>query len=226
MARRSPRLWTEVWTESSCPYEVQKQSCSEVSTSWSLLSWPGNLSTMLMWFRCCLQNPVGSRQSVKGEIGFNFRASWDRSRGYWASTSIVQGREDPVAEIGKLNLDAYHAKINKNPQHRNFTKKKKKKFGDTFIFFLISISVDKLAVNNTLCLIKAVKRTMDWNYLVLLFAGWRTMASFSNLTIGIALASFTTFQLLFHVLSSWLSTRITPGFNNLSQKRKIEWNSR
>ncbi|NXS00873.1 TM56B protein, partial [Oxylabes madagascariensis] len=52
------------------------------------------------------------------------------------------------------------------------------------------------------------------------------MASFSNLTIGIAVASFTVFQLLFHVVSSWVSTRITPGFNNLSQKRKIEWNSR
>ncbi|NWQ66762.1 TM56B protein, partial [Neopipo cinnamomea] len=52
------------------------------------------------------------------------------------------------------------------------------------------------------------------------------MASFSNLTIAIVVASFTVFQLLFHVLSSWVSTRITPGFKNLSQKRKIEWNSR
>ncbi|XP_056353537.1 TLC domain-containing protein 4 isoform X2 [Oenanthe melanoleuca] len=52
------------------------------------------------------------------------------------------------------------------------------------------------------------------------------MASFSSLTIGIAVASFTVFQLLFHFLSSWASTRITPGFKNLSQKRKIEWNSR
>ncbi|XP_009684284.1 TLC domain-containing protein 4 isoform X3 [Struthio camelus] len=52
------------------------------------------------------------------------------------------------------------------------------------------------------------------------------MASFSNLTIGITVASFAVFQVLFHVLSSWVSTRITPGFNNLSQKRKIEWNSR
>ncbi|NXC20087.1 TM56B protein, partial [Corythaeola cristata] len=52
------------------------------------------------------------------------------------------------------------------------------------------------------------------------------MASFSNLTIGVAIASFTIFQLLFHVLSSWVSTRITPSFNDLSQKRKIEWNSR
>ncbi|XP_064371954.1 TLC domain-containing protein 4 isoform X2 [Dromaius novaehollandiae] len=52
------------------------------------------------------------------------------------------------------------------------------------------------------------------------------MASFSNLTIGIAVASFAVFQVLFHVLSSWVSTRITPGFNSLSQKRKIEWNSR
>ncbi|NXD38870.1 TM56B protein, partial [Copsychus sechellarum] len=52
------------------------------------------------------------------------------------------------------------------------------------------------------------------------------MASLSNLTIGIAVASFIIFQLLFHFLSSWASTRITPGFKNLSQKRKIEWNSR
>ncbi|XP_010226730.1 PREDICTED: transmembrane protein 56 isoform X2 [Tinamus guttatus] len=52
------------------------------------------------------------------------------------------------------------------------------------------------------------------------------MASFSNLTVGIAVASFAVFQVLFHVLSSWVSTRITPAFNKLSQKRKIEWNSR
>uniref|UniRef100_A0A8D0L5N2 TLC domain containing 4 n=1 Tax=Sphenodon punctatus TaxID=8508 RepID=A0A8D0L5N2_SPHPU len=37
---------------------------------------------------------------------------------------------------------------------------------------------------------------------------------------------FVTFQLLFHVLSSWVSARVTSGFNNLNQKRKIEWNSR
>ncbi|XP_075792696.1 TLC domain-containing protein 4 isoform X4 [Pelodiscus sinensis] len=52
------------------------------------------------------------------------------------------------------------------------------------------------------------------------------MATVNKLIIGIAVASFTIFQLLFHVLSSWASTRITPAFNNLSQKRKIEWNSR
>lgn len=120
-------------SESSCPYKVQKQSCSEVSTSWSLLSWPRNLSTMLMWFHCCFQNPVDSRQSVKSEMGFNFGASWDRSRGYWAS--IVQGREDPVAETGKLELDAYHTKINKNPQHHNFYSKKKKKVWGYFYIF-------------------------------------------------------------------------------------------
>ncbi|XP_025893734.1 transmembrane protein 56 isoform X4 [Nothoprocta perdicaria] len=56
--------------------------------------------------------------------------------------------------------------------------------------------------------------------------GLRAMASFSNLTIGIAVASFAVFQVLFHVISSWVSTRITPAFNKLSQKRKIEWNSR
>ncbi|XP_043377418.1 TLC domain-containing protein 4-B isoform X2 [Chelonia mydas] len=52
------------------------------------------------------------------------------------------------------------------------------------------------------------------------------MATFNTLITGIAVASFTIFQLLFHVLSSWASTRITPAFNNLNQKRKIEWNSR
>ncbi|XP_005307592.2 TLC domain-containing protein 4 isoform X1 [Chrysemys picta bellii] len=52
------------------------------------------------------------------------------------------------------------------------------------------------------------------------------MATFNKLIIGTAVTSFTIFQLLFHVLSSWASTRITPAFNNLNQKRKIEWNSR
>ncbi|XP_019386607.1 PREDICTED: transmembrane protein 56 [Crocodylus porosus] len=52
------------------------------------------------------------------------------------------------------------------------------------------------------------------------------MAAFNKLIIGIAVTSFTIFQLLFHVLSAWASAWITPGFNSLNQKRKIEWNSR
>uniref|UniRef100_A0A674IA86 TLC domain-containing protein n=1 Tax=Terrapene triunguis TaxID=2587831 RepID=A0A674IA86_9SAUR len=57
-------------------------------------------------------------------------------------------------------------------------------------------------------------------------SGVEIMATFNKLIIGTAVTSFTIFQLLFHVLSSWASTRITPAFNNLNQKRKIEWNSR
>ncbi|KAM4640938.1 TLC domain-containing protein 4-B [Discoglossus pictus] len=52
------------------------------------------------------------------------------------------------------------------------------------------------------------------------------MANFGLLTVCISVASFTVFQLLFHVGSSWLSTRLTGGFSKLNAKQKIEWNSR
>ncbi|XP_054421009.1 TLC domain-containing protein 4 isoform X2 [Pteronotus mesoamericanus] len=50
--------------------------------------------------------------------------------------------------------------------------------------------------------------------------------AYYTLPAGTALASFCTFQLLFHVLSSWFSAKVSPGFNNLSFEKKIEWNSR
>ncbi|XP_058032933.1 TLC domain-containing protein 4 [Ahaetulla prasina] len=52
------------------------------------------------------------------------------------------------------------------------------------------------------------------------------MTIFNKLNLGIAVSSFAIFQLSFHVLSSWLSSRLTSGFNNLDQKKKIEWNTR
>ncbi|XP_053105861.1 TLC domain-containing protein 4 [Hemicordylus capensis] len=52
------------------------------------------------------------------------------------------------------------------------------------------------------------------------------MAAFDKLIWGLGISSFAIFQLLFHVLSSWVSARLTAGFNNLDQKKKIEWNSR
>ncbi|MEE6495737.1 hypothetical protein FKM82_002131 [Ascaphus truei] len=52
------------------------------------------------------------------------------------------------------------------------------------------------------------------------------MPNFSTLTICISASSFAVFQLLFHVGSSWLSTRLTCGFSKLGAKQKIEWNSR
>lgn len=52
------------------------------------------------------------------------------------------------------------------------------------------------------------------------------MTIFNKLNVGIAVSSFAIFQLSFHVLSSWLSSRLTSGFNNLDQKKKIEWNTR
>uniref|UniRef100_A0A8D0DWR3 TLC domain containing 4 n=1 Tax=Salvator merianae TaxID=96440 RepID=A0A8D0DWR3_SALMN len=52
------------------------------------------------------------------------------------------------------------------------------------------------------------------------------MAAFNKLNMGIAVSSFAISQVLFHVLSSWISARVTSGFNNLDQKKKIEWNSR
>ncbi|KAM5160413.1 TLC domain-containing protein 4-like isoform 1-T3 [Callospermophilus lateralis] len=38
--------------------------------------------------------------------------------------------------------------------------------------------------------------------------------------------SFLIFQVLFHFVSSWFSAKVSPGFNNLSFEKKIEWNSR
>ncbi|XP_007534067.1 TLC domain-containing protein 4 isoform X1 [Erinaceus europaeus] len=39
-------------------------------------------------------------------------------------------------------------------------------------------------------------------------------------------ASFCIFQLLFHFVSHWFSAKISTGFNSLTIKKKIEWNSR
>ncbi|XP_053550027.1 TLC domain-containing protein 4 isoform X3 [Bombina bombina] len=53
-----------------------------------------------------------------------------------------------------------------------------------------------------------------------------TMPHFSTLTVCISATSLAVFQLLFHIGSSWLSSRLTGGFSKLSAKQKIEWNSR
>ncbi|XP_069087583.1 TLC domain-containing protein 4 [Pleurodeles waltl] len=52
------------------------------------------------------------------------------------------------------------------------------------------------------------------------------MPTFSKLTIAISVTSFVVFQLLFHVVSTWISSRLTSGFKRLDSKQKIEWNSR
>lgn len=44
--------------------------------------------------------------------------------------------------------------------------------------------------------------------------------------LGTVLASLCVFQLLFHVLSPWLSAKVSPGFSRLGPAKKIEWNSR
>ncbi|KAB0364144.1 hypothetical protein FD754_008300 [Muntiacus muntjak] len=46
------------------------------------------------------------------------------------------------------------------------------------------------------------------------------------LLISTCFASFFTFQVIFHIISYWFSAKISPGFNNLNFKKKIEWNSR
>ncbi|XP_036309081.1 TLC domain-containing protein 4 [Pipistrellus kuhlii] len=46
------------------------------------------------------------------------------------------------------------------------------------------------------------------------------------LVLGTVLASLCVFQLLFHVLSHWLSAKVCPGFSRLGPAKKIEWNSR
>ncbi|CAB1451567.1 unnamed protein product [Pleuronectes platessa] len=56
--------------------------------------------------------------------------------------------------------------------------------------------------------------------------GWMAMDPFSQLILTISVTSFFTFQWLFHKVSPWVSTRISPGFPGLSDKQKVEWNSR
>lgn len=48
----------------------------------------------------------------------------------------------------------------------------------------------------------------------------------TKLVISTIFASFFTFQLLFHFLSDWFSAKVSSGFNSLSFRKKIEWNSR
>lgn len=52
------------------------------------------------------------------------------------------------------------------------------------------------------------------------------MDPFSQLILTISVTSFLTFQWLFHRVSPWMSLRISPGFLCLSDKQKVEWNSR
>ncbi|XP_077365528.1 TLC domain-containing protein 4-B isoform X2 [Festucalex cinctus] len=52
------------------------------------------------------------------------------------------------------------------------------------------------------------------------------MDPFSQLILTISVTSFITFQWLFHKVSPWVSTRVSPGFLGLSEKQKVEWNSR
>lgn len=52
------------------------------------------------------------------------------------------------------------------------------------------------------------------------------MDPFSQLILTISVTSFLTFQWLFHRVSPWMSMRISRGFLGLTDKQKVEWNSR
>nr|XP_013998648.1 unnamed protein product [Salmo salar] len=52
------------------------------------------------------------------------------------------------------------------------------------------------------------------------------MDLFSQLILVISVTSFLSFQWLFHRVSPWVSTRVSPGFLRLADKQKVEWNSR
>ncbi|KAI4806286.1 hypothetical protein KUCAC02_017115 [Chaenocephalus aceratus] len=54
--------------------------------------------------------------------------------------------------------------------------------------------------------------------------GWPWTHSACILTISVI--SFFSFQWLFHWLSPWVSSRISSSFLSLSDKQKVEWNSR
>ncbi|TNN84667.1 Transmembrane protein 56-B [Liparis tanakae] len=52
------------------------------------------------------------------------------------------------------------------------------------------------------------------------------MDPFNQLILAISVTSFFAFQWLFHRVSPWTSRRITHGFLGLSDRQKVEWNSR
>ncbi|XP_067107702.1 TLC domain-containing protein 4-B [Osmerus mordax] len=52
------------------------------------------------------------------------------------------------------------------------------------------------------------------------------MEAFSLLILLISVSSFFTFQWLFHRVSPGISSRVSKGFLTLSDKQKVEWNSR
>ncbi|XP_041718197.1 TLC domain-containing protein 4-B isoform X3 [Coregonus clupeaformis] len=52
------------------------------------------------------------------------------------------------------------------------------------------------------------------------------MDLFNQLILVISVTSFLSFQWLFHRVSPWVSTRVSPGFLRLADKQKVEWNSR
>ncbi|XP_012873717.1 PREDICTED: transmembrane protein 56-like [Dipodomys ordii] len=48
----------------------------------------------------------------------------------------------------------------------------------------------------------------------------------NHMVFSIVCTSFFTFQLLFHFVSHRFSAKVSSGYNNLSNEKKIEWNSR
>ncbi|OBS74336.1 hypothetical protein A6R68_15126, partial [Neotoma lepida] len=52
------------------------------------------------------------------------------------------------------------------------------------------------------------------------------MEANTELVISTVCSSFVIFQVLFHFVSYWFSAKVSPGYNNLSIEKKIEWNSR
>ncbi|KAI1883095.1 hypothetical protein AGOR_G00241710 [Albula goreensis] len=62
--------------------------------------------------------------------------------------------------------------------------------------------------------------------LVLLKWSLSAMDPFSQLVLSILSLSFLVFQGMFHSVSPWASSWISSGFQQLSYKQKIEWNSR
>lgn len=80
--------------------------------------------------------------------------------------------------------------------------------------------------NRTLMFLSYCKESKYFFLLFLLQWGRVAMDPFSQLILLISVVSFCTFQWLFHSVSPWASSRISPGFLKLTHKQKIEWNSR
>ena len=94
----------------------------------------------------------------------------------------------------------------------------------SFSVYLFLYLYDSLFL--TLCVSLSLSLSLCLSLCLLPQWCWVVMEAFSLLILVISVSSFFTFQWLFHRVSPGISSRVSQGFLALSDKQKVEWNSR